>query len=515
MCGIFGLAAKEPKNSYTSNVRKEIFYNGMLFNIMRGWDGTGFATVREVLHQGKYAISSSVVKRSIHAVDFFCTKTALRGVEEFNQNHFVIGHTRSSTKGANNDSNAHPFRYGNIILVHNGTVDTSTLPVKAEEVVDSASIAATMDKEGEKKTLELLDGAYSLVWYNQKDDSLNFARNKRKPMAIAFTDKGDMYFSSEWATLYNVLMRNGQTIESMQIPRPMVHYKFFKEDLQNYEKTTFKEYSRPIAPHTTIWPTGGASGTQPTAGLLTTSKDISNGGSNNNLETPPPDLKMTTEKHAQLNALLIGDHLKIGQILPFVPVSFETYSKAADRGVLRGNLFARKSIKVVLYQINEAVWKTIKKQGTDSETGAFRTIAVRIINARSLGGGKIEIICDLQTTWSKRLLQATEGELGENEISVEKIFFGPSKGRLSKRDFADRVKHGCGECCGIVIGDGDDPLGKDILWVGESPLCSDCQANDEVMTKLGLLAEGVIELKAASFKDDDDEEEDPTQTRTH
>lgn len=484
MCGIFGFAAKDTKQQYSSNVRKEIFFNGMLFNIMRGWDGTGLATVREVNHQGRKAVQSTICKRSIHAVDFFSSKTTIRAIDDFNTNHFVIGHTRSSTRGVNNDINAHPFRYGNIILVHNGTVETAHLPVKAEEAVDSASIAATMDKEGEEKTLELLDGAFSLVWYNQQDDSLNFARNKRKPMAIAFTEKGDMYYSSEWATLYNVLMRNGQTIESMQIPRPFVHYKFFKDDLKDYQKKPFKEYTRPNLPHS-IWPTDGATGLPQNKTIL--SKDTSSGGKDSPA-TLPADLKMTKEKLDRLNGLLASDHLSIGQMLPVTPTAFSTYPTVSERGVLHGTCFSRKHIKVVLYQINYVVWEAIQKRGMNEEDGKLRTIAARIISARTAGQGKIELICDLQTDWSKRLLRADEQEIGETTDEAKPLFHGPGDKLISKRDFALKVKHGCGECSGDVLCLGDDPFGKDIIWLGESALCTFCQADDTVMTKLGLQA---------------------------
>lgn len=211
----------------------------------RGMDGTGIAAIREGWEAGKKSTFISTYKRELHYLDFMGTKAAAKLFEKFSDYYYMIGHVRASTVGNDSSANAHPFHYGNIVLVHNGTVDKQGL-TKADEIVDSAHIAATMAEKGEIETLEKLDGGYSLVWYNSKDDTLNFARNDRKPMAIAFVKKANtLYYASEYSTLWNVLIRNGVDLDGpIQIPRPGIHYKFHKEDLRKFDKEGFKIYSR-------------------------------------------------------------------------------------------------------------------------------------------------------------------------------------------------------------------------------------------------------------------------------
>ncbi|MCS5737398.1 class II glutamine amidotransferase, partial [Herbiconiux daphne] len=96
------------------------------------------------------------------------------------------------------DRNAHPFQHGSITLVHNGTLDNqSLLPDHQKFAVDSENIAYSIDKIGIEETIKKLNGKFTLVWFDAKDQTLNFIRNKDRPFHFMETSSGDWFGASE------------------------------------------------------------------------------------------------------------------------------------------------------------------------------------------------------------------------------------------------------------------------------------------------------------------------------
>jgi predicted glutamine amidotransferase len=140
-------------------------------------------------------------------------------------NTFVVGHNRFATTGSINDTNAHPFSHGDITLFHNGTLNSHNLLNKENYTVDSEAITANFSKSlNIKESLESLKGAYSLVWYDDALQTLNFARNKERPMYFA-TIKGSKstFFASEKGMLEWLLIRNDIDYESITSTKEGVH----------------------------------------------------------------------------------------------------------------------------------------------------------------------------------------------------------------------------------------------------------------------------------------------------
>jgi hypothetical protein len=124
---------------------------------------------------------------------------------------FYVGHNRYATQGAVNEQNAHPFKYGDITLVHNGTLlDQSTLPDFHKFEVDSENICHSINKIGAKKTIALLDGAFTLIWHDASDDTLHIIRNEERPFHLAETATG-WFGASEEGMLTWVLGRDTKT----------------------------------------------------------------------------------------------------------------------------------------------------------------------------------------------------------------------------------------------------------------------------------------------------------------
>ncbi|MGL6100409.1 MAG: hypothetical protein ACRC0G_12385 [Fusobacteriaceae bacterium] len=112
----------------------------------------------------------------------------------------AFGHNRYATIGAVNAENAHPFNVGHITLAHNGTLNAgwkSKLPNGHEFTVDSHCVANAMAVLGVDKLIQLLDGAFTLIWHNAEDKTLNIIRNKERPFHLWETSLGDWFGCSE------------------------------------------------------------------------------------------------------------------------------------------------------------------------------------------------------------------------------------------------------------------------------------------------------------------------------
>lgn len=103
MCGIIGYTG-------TANAVPKML-KGLSVLEYRGYDSVGIAA--------QVADGTDVVKCKgrIHALEEKLRDEPVEG------SHCAIGHTRWATHGGPSDSNAHPHRAGNVILVHNGIIE--------------------------------------------------------------------------------------------------------------------------------------------------------------------------------------------------------------------------------------------------------------------------------------------------------------------------------------------------------------------------------------------------------
>jgi hypothetical protein len=135
-----------------------------------------------------------------------------------------IGHNRYKTTGAVNRANAHPFEVldenGDVLLVgaHNGTLDNKfeiERQTKDKYDTDSEALFNLMvEKPNVKAAIGELRGAWSLVWWDATTDTLNFLRNKERPMTYAYTkDRKAIVWASEPWMIINACRRNGVELE--------------------------------------------------------------------------------------------------------------------------------------------------------------------------------------------------------------------------------------------------------------------------------------------------------------
>lgn len=197
MCGLIGVAgvvgAKEEK------IVKEL----LIVDSLRGVDSTGIA----VVPRGDSDVK--VAKKIGHAYELIEHRSfnqALAGLHRA-----IIGHNRWGTIGRVSSVNAHPFDFDTLVGAHNGTL-TSKWKFKDNNRFDTDSEAMYnhMDQKGLRDTMENMAGAWAMTWWDKDAETINFLRNKERPLWLIYTDDNkQLFWSSELWMLEGVLARNG------------------------------------------------------------------------------------------------------------------------------------------------------------------------------------------------------------------------------------------------------------------------------------------------------------------
>lgn len=183
MCGIIGYTGK-------SNA-KEIMLDALEFLEYRGYDSAGIALLKEGRTQ--------IVKCTGRVKDLrnLCAQGEMEG-------RCGIGHTRWATHGGVCDENAHPHRFGNVTLIHNGIIENYRELVEKYALegcllseTDSEVAAAVLQHfyQGDpyaaiRKTVLKLKGTFALaVMFDDQPDQIFAVRNV-SPIVAAVTRDG-------------------------------------------------------------------------------------------------------------------------------------------------------------------------------------------------------------------------------------------------------------------------------------------------------------------------------------
>jgi asparagine synthetase B (glutamine-hydrolysing) len=231
VCGIVGFI----NLSGTSSMKAEAAYKELLFvDQLRGSDATGACLMGE---DGVV----DWIKAAGDAGHFFDRPEVQKYFRRAGSDFAWIGHNRAGTIGKNNNDNAHPFQHDNILGVHNGTLRNKYEIVKDgfKFEVDSDAFFKGVQLNGIKETAKAADGAYSVVYFDTDDKSINFVRNGERPMHFltciekgvgALPDKKFIFFGSEIGMLFWVCSRNGFAVGDNIASTPLKHYKFVPGD---------------------------------------------------------------------------------------------------------------------------------------------------------------------------------------------------------------------------------------------------------------------------------------------
>lgn len=120
----------------------------------------------------------------------------------------LMAHTRHATLGSPqvNDNN-HPVVSDHIVAVHNGRVDNhyelirlAGLESRRVGIVDSWAIPALLSADlsaTPKELLGLIEGVAAVAWMDSTENRvLHLARLSTRPLAVAWTKRGDLVFAS-------------------------------------------------------------------------------------------------------------------------------------------------------------------------------------------------------------------------------------------------------------------------------------------------------------------------------
>lgn len=212
MCGLVSVIIKD--NTRVMNKEMIDIFKQMLYaDALRGWDSTGMALI-------KGNDDLKLIKDACSAGPFLFRNDDANWAF---QNRAIIGHNRWATRGSVTVENAHPFTEGNITLAHNGTLRYHRNLKNVD--VDSHAICHSINDIGAIPTLEKLDGAFALIWYNSETKTIHATRNQERPLFILETD--DLFIlSSEKGLAQWICGRNNTPIRKTTECQPGTLYTF-------------------------------------------------------------------------------------------------------------------------------------------------------------------------------------------------------------------------------------------------------------------------------------------------
>lgn len=229
MCGLVGIMG-----SSLTKTDRNIFDFLLWVDTTRGIDSTGVAAIQ--ILGDKISVMKEIGTPdnlySTYKTDF--PLGALSFVEHKDTN-ILLGHNRFATVGAVEKETAHPFKFDNLVGAHNGTVRMDSL-INYDGYhnynVDSQIIFSHLNKNGDIQEIwDTADGAMALSYYDKVNKTMNFVRNKERPLFLAkvineYTKKVEkLLWASEIWMLVSALYKYGITNKEIEEVEIDTHYK--------------------------------------------------------------------------------------------------------------------------------------------------------------------------------------------------------------------------------------------------------------------------------------------------
>jgi len=207
MCGIVGYYGD------TNLKAKEACIDMLFMDVVRGKDSTGVALLN---YKGELKIN-----KHVGLPDMLFAETDFGKDQNMLQRMF-LGHNRAATAGEVTNDNAHPFQSGNIVGVHNGTLrGKHRLKDWNKFGTDSEALIHTIAEEGIEEAWKLVEGAATVVFYDEVAETFSFIRNSERPFVFATSEDGKgLFFSSEGGILRAAAGRRGLKLTNFLSPKP-------------------------------------------------------------------------------------------------------------------------------------------------------------------------------------------------------------------------------------------------------------------------------------------------------
>jgi len=192
MCGIVGYIGARDATPIILNSLKKLEY--------RGYDSAGIA----VLEDGELSIRRSEGKLS--NLENVLNEAPVRG-------HAGIGHTRWATHGRPSETNAHPHRAGDTVVVHNGIIE-NYMELKEHLLARGAELQSDTDTEivahlveeklqkggdlleAVQRTVEEIEGSYALVFLSRNEPQRLIVAKNATPIVIG-AGQGETFVASD------------------------------------------------------------------------------------------------------------------------------------------------------------------------------------------------------------------------------------------------------------------------------------------------------------------------------
>lgn len=184
-----------------ASVDERVFKTLLLLDYFRGQDSTGVCIVGKKGGVDVLKVADDPIMLFQHQ-DY---ESLVVGVSDA----IWIGHNRAATIGSTTRANAHPFQCRHITGVHNGTLEKSSfleLSARLKETygTDSETIFQHMAVYGVEDTVSRLQGAWALVWYDEKERTLNMVKNDKRPLFTCTIERGGKKILT-WASEFKMI----------------------------------------------------------------------------------------------------------------------------------------------------------------------------------------------------------------------------------------------------------------------------------------------------------------------
>lgn len=466
MCGIVGFIAGRSVGkgnlSWSSqhSLLQQYMQQMLYLDAFRGPHATGMMRVERKAPKD----SPTVYKRALHAYDYLFQPQAEKMLMGLDDAVCVVGHNRYATQGGTApNKNAHPFQVDHITLVHNGHVTNGYHLLKWQTMheVDSANVAIAIAQQGWENVVPRIEGAYTLVWHDAKEGTLNMVRNNDRPMFWAplgdeKTPWSGIIFASEMEMLAFIARRVGIPVnDKFYYPPAHTLFKWSLEDPGKYTVHKFEAVKEDASSRP--FPVGVVGGTTTTG----------RGGSG--------EYRGSKAERRAARKLETEAKLRYKQTLQFTCEGFSAYkNQQGEYGCLYGSAKTTGMANPIPLGVEISGVKRSTWEAYDQFRGGKGPIPIQAINVRT-GATKRRVVVgsflfDLEDWFSKR---GDKSGGTTKEGTVVRTCRGPNGHLIPETFFNELVRQGCSHCGGNL--DIDDA--QSIVWGGEygkSPICAPC-----------------------------------------
>jgi hypothetical protein len=224
--------------------KEQVIKTLLVLSSLRGTDNTGVGVISK-----NYELKTAkVVGNVFDLLDTHSFNKAFYG-----NNSVVIGHSRFGTVGGNVKSATHPFDLGDIVGAHNGTINNKpSIPNHTLFTTDSEALLEDIRVRGAKEAIGNVGGAWALTWFDFRDGTLNFLRNKERELYIASDNQGVVYWASEKWMLSVALSRHKIEIGEIELIPENIHMKIGVEKNGELKEESADEVQGKTFVHTVV-----------------------------------------------------------------------------------------------------------------------------------------------------------------------------------------------------------------------------------------------------------------------